>query len=167
MPRASPPHYRWAWLVAGRRGCRFFSVRLLSKASLNADFALSHLPRRAETLSQRNVPSISIPTNRIPSKGTSRTVRPITAPQKEHPAPSDQSQPLKRNIPHRPTNHSPSKGTSRTARPITAPQKEYKSGVIPLPAALDRLVRLQTLNTLTPVAFTPSPVGSMTVTPPP
>jgi hypothetical protein len=39
--------------------------------------------------------------------------------------PSDQSQPLWRNIQHPPTNHSPCKGISNTLRPITAPLKQY------------------------------------------
>jgi hypothetical protein len=51
--------------------------------------------------------------------------KPITAPQKEHSTPSDQSQPLRRNIPHHPTNHSPPEGTFYTIRPIIAPQREY------------------------------------------
>ena len=42
-------------------------------------------------------------------------------------APSDQSQPLSRNIPRHPTNYSPSEGIFHTIRPITAPQREYST----------------------------------------
>eukprot|EP00976_Prorocentrum_cordatum_P050512 1019996-Prorocentrum_minimum.AAC.1 len=42
-----------------------------------------------------------------------------SAPQQEHTAFTDQSQPLNRNIPHLPTDHSPSIGIHRIYRPIT------------------------------------------------
>eukprot|EP00959_Pyramimonas_sp_CCMP1952_P173951 3634757-Pyramimonas_sp.AAC.1 len=64
--------------------------------------------------SSRHTSSSAPPANHSPSTVTSRTLRPVTTPQQEYPAPSRQSQPLNRNIPHPPANHSPSTGMSRT-----------------------------------------------------
>eukprot|EP00976_Prorocentrum_cordatum_P066068 1178164-Prorocentrum_minimum.AAC.5 len=44
---------------------------------------------------------------------------------KEYAPPTDQSQPLKRNMPHQRTSRSPSKGTCPTDGPVATPRKEY------------------------------------------
>eukprot|EP00976_Prorocentrum_cordatum_P084374 1185628-Prorocentrum_minimum.AAC.3 len=71
-----------------------------TQTELSATICPPGVPNPASKTRSKNDPfdpSLSVfgrrrlhpPTNRSPSKGISRTLRPITAPQKEYPAPSD------------------------------------------------------------------------------